>query len=205
MGRQRARKPLLAGILCAWMACTNIPLDNSVSAADGHAFTMVLGGCGENPKSRYLFCEVRESAKPTGEIIFYFPEATCPAASCIQVQFTRLDGSFGEAYSVPKGDLQLHVQLAKIVGTEEPFTVAQDGEYQAGVRIHFQDHDGNEHIEAMRGLVRVNVLRSDYLPVACNDKMIAWYTPLYGPKKTGCYAQWTSKMRGALCGNCEVN
>ena len=205
MERRRGWKPLLAGILCSWMACSQIPLDNSVSASEGHAFTLVLSGCNQKAKSRYLFCEVRESAKPSVDITLHLPQVTCAANSCIQVQFTRLDGSFGEAFSVPKGDMFLRVPLSKIIGTEDEMNMGHDGEYQAGVRIHFQGPDGTEYLQSMRGLIRINVLRSDYLPVACNDQMIAWYTPLYGTKKTGCHAQWTSKMRSAVCGECELN
>lgn len=189
------------GFVVGMASCTPLPADSGIGAAAGNDPTLVISGCGQAPHKGYLFCQVRERASPSASISLTVPKSSCSRAECTRVQFTRLDGSYGFAAGIPKNQGEIVVPLSTIVGSEGPITPAVDGEYQALVKV-FYESDGQEHVSVMKGFIRVNVLKAEYQPIGCNDPAVAWEVT----KQTDagkCTAQWTTLLRGAICGKCD--
>lgn len=190
-------------IICAAAACmlgasrcANIPMDRSVSAAEGNDYVVVLSGAGQHSTKGYLFAQVNEKTAVNGVYTLTFPATSCTRDSCIRYQFFRKDGSAGYAGAIPKGQTLAQVRLSDIVGHDGQVMRSDDGEYTLVAQVFYQGADGQEYSMIGNGFIRVNVLSELYRPVACGDPNIAWKvkTP------DNCEAQYTTVFRSTVCG-----
>ena len=189
---------LLGSLALAFAACQSIPMDRSVSAAEGRDVTVTLEGCQEGPKNGYLFCRSQEGSGSGSLLTLTVPPLSCSddRTSCAQFQFFRKDGSTGYGGGIPKGQNHANFTVGQVIGTSDDIQEFHDGEYRVEVIAFFQDNDGMEHSRTGSGLVRVKVLRRDYVPALCDAPEIAWKVDL----KKDCQAHITTQYRSAICG-----
>lgn len=182
------------------VACDDIPqsFDTSKAAIDGNDKSVIFHGCHEGYKNGYLFCRIREGASPkvSQDIQILFPPVKCSRDNCFEFRFFRKDGSPGPVQGVPQGNRVARVAIADIVGTEEPITMNEDGEYLVQVRGWFYDKTKHEHFMMGEGVVRVFVIREEYEPLGCNSPERGWRTNV----GKDCYIETSTRYRTAICG-----
>lgn len=187
-------------VLLGVFGCDEHPeaFDLSMSAEKGGDITAVLGGCGGTFRSGYLFCRLREGALPTDKIVLKFPKIDCKRENCIEFRFFRKDGSVGHTQGIKARQTQAVVPLHKIVGTEQPLSMDEDGEYLLQVRAWFLDNAGYEHNMIGEGLIRVFIVREGYVVIGCNSPERGW------EERVGsCFIEHSTGYRTAVCGECK--
>ena len=185
----------VAGIVFGLMSCQNVPIDSALAAIAGNDPSVAFSGCNQPMRKGYLFCQVREKANPSEMIKLYLPGVECSAESCIVYQFLRSDGSYGLGGSLKRGQTLLEVSVADVVGSSEALSLDKDGEYQVLLKVQYVDNNKTEHVMAMKGFIRVNVLKADFVPLVCGESKVAWVA---GEKS--CQVQYSAKLRSVLCG-----
>src|SRR3972149_4140423 len=116
----------LFGFFLGFSSCSHFPLDTGPAAAASNDPTVVISGCGQEPRSGYLFCRVREGANPTERITLHFPKLDCARANCIRFQLTKLDGSFGYGAGVAKGATEASFPMGDVVGSGQALNPFHD-------------------------------------------------------------------------------
>jgi hypothetical protein len=187
---------LLAFLCMGVSQCAQIPIDRSVSAAEGNDYVVVLSGYGNKSTKGYLFAQTNEKASTDGVLTITFPKVSCKRDSCVRFQFFRKDGSSGYAGALKSGETSTTFKLSDIVGHTDPVVPTDEGEYRIVSQVFYLGTDGTEYSMIGNGFVRVNVLSELYRPVACDDPNIAWKVQTVDK----CEAQFTSVFRSALCG-----
>lgn len=180
-------------------SCSSLVIDKAVSAVDGNDYTIVLGGFGQTASKGYLFAQLREGQDGTGLLSLYFPNTACKRESCVSYQVFHPDGSFGPSGSIPAGSVKDSLSLSGILGHEGPVTRDDEGEYGIKARVYLTGPDGIEYSAFAFGFLRLNVLRADYRPLACNDPARGWVSPI----NKECVAEFSTAMRSAVCGRCQ--
>lgn len=189
---------LLLALACLGASqCTQVPIDQAVSAAEGNDYVVTLSGYGNKSTKGYLFAQANEKASTEGTIGLTFPNVTCKRDSCIRFQFFRKDGSAGYAGALRKGEISSALKLSDIIGHSGEVVSRDEGEYRVIAQVFYVGTDGSEYSMIGSGFVRLNVLSELYRPVACDDPNIAWKVKA-GDK---CEAQYTTVYRSALCGS----
>ena len=188
---------VLLGLLCIGVSrCSHFPFDQSVSAADGNDYTVILSGYGTTSQKGYLFIQLKDAASIEYPVTLHFPPVQCDRASCIEYRFYRLDGSDGVTGGVIKGKESIDIPLSQIVGHTGSANSNDEGEYGLSTRVYFKLADGSETSVKGNGFIRLNILAQDYHAVGCDDPSVAWHLKL----AKNCIAQFTTKYRTALCG-----
>lgn len=183
-------------VFAGFASCNNLQMDRSASANEASAETVVMEGFGQKSRLGYLFVQVNENDSTAGKFTVTIPMVDCKSASCVQMQFFRKDGSRGYAYNVPKGIGRVNFNLAHVLGHEGALTAADTGEYFLGVKVIFTGADNEEFIMRGRGFVRIDVVKEEFKPMACNDPNVVWTTKI----NATCEAQFSTAYRSALCG-----
>jgi hypothetical protein len=192
----------IIGITMGVSSCSQIPIDKSVSAAQGNDPSVGLFGCGDDKVRNYVFCRLRENGNQSDEVTFVVPGVTCKRDNCVQIQIIKPDGSFGLTQGLAKGQTQIALPISDITQSNSSVTKAIDGEYRVLVRVYFTGPDGTEYQNVMIGFIRINVLSAAYIPMGCNDPMVAFETTI--SRKDVCKIQWSTALRSAICGKgCE--
>lgn len=195
--------PKIFPILCLAFAClgvstcTQIPMDASVSAAEGNDYVVTLSGYGNKSTKGYLFVQANEKAASNGLVTLTFPNVKCKRDSCVRFQFFRKDGSAGYAGAIPNNQFQTSFPISSLIGHTDPIVSHDEGEYRVVAQVFYVGTDGTEYSMIGNGFVRLNVLSELYRPVACNDPNIAWKVKA----ADNCEAQYTTVYRAALCGS----
>lgn len=200
------------GVCLGLNACTGLQLDQSMAPALANDATLSMlpvprgtdpqvEGCNQLRDVGYLFCRIRTGSNPTSLVTFILPPAQCARATCVQWQIVRKDGSFGASGTLPKGQVRAQVPISQLIGSDSQVGPEHDGEYQIVLKAYFTGPDGHEYKSVTRGIVRIVVLSSAYVPLSCNDPNVAWEVKL---RKSGsCRVQFSTSLRAVLCGNCE--
>lgn len=190
---------LLWAVLAA-ASCSTLPLDRAMSAEAGGDPTVVLCSSAGQCTRGYAFVQVRQTASQTGLILVRMPAVSCDRENCVRWQLIKRDGSWGLSGGIPKGQSELRLSVEDVSQVPGPVSPEVDGEYRILLDVFYRGTDGKEVQKKMHGIIRIDVLAADYAPVGCNDPVIAWETRLDAQGK--CKAQWTTNLRGALCGAC---
>lgn len=199
MTRQILACAILLLVFLGAGSCSSLVIDKAVSAVDGNDYTIILGGFGQIASKGYLFAQLREGQDGTGLVSLYFPATQCKRESCVSYQTFHPDGSYGPAGAIPAGSGKDSMPLSLLVGHDGPITRNDEGEYGVKARIFLTGPDGIEYSALAVGFIRLNVLRADYRPLACNDPARGWVNQV----DKQCTAEFSTAMRSAVCGRCQ--
>ena len=167
-----------------------------MSAYDAGQNTILFTGGGDGPRRGGLFVEVAEGANPNqNKIYITMPKLNCDRPSCANFDVIRKDGSVFPLGGIPKGEFDLVFTLSELTGLTGPVDLNHGGPYRVLGNAYLQADDG-EHRETMRGHIQVVVIKQGYAGLPCNGPDVAWSVGLW----KDCSAQYTTKLRTALCG-----
>lgn len=173
-----------------------------MSARDAGQPTIIFSGGGDGPRRGGIFVEVPEGARPEAVMLtITMPKLNCERESCATFDVVRKDGTIYPIGGIPKGQYDLVFALSAVTGATAPVTRQIAGPYRILGDAYLQADDG-EHRALLEGIVYVTVLKAGYVGLGCNGPDVAWSVGLW----SGCSAQFTTKMRTALCGEgCHGN
>jgi len=178
------------------MGCQSIPMDKGMSAELGNSASVVLCGLGEECRIGMLFAQLPEGTPTNDEITLKIPKLDCGEKYCARYQVFNPNGMQGKSGGIPDKTQKVTLSLADLVEADE-ISKSTEGEWLITVRMWFADNDGNEMSALGWSFVRINVLDKNYINIGCDDPVVAWRVGLPG----GHEAQYTSKLRSALCGS----
>lgn len=182
------------------LSCQNFPIDTAMSADEGRALTLVLGGCGKKDTRGYLFIEKNEGDGTSCVVTATVPAVKCSRSVCGRWQVVMQDGSYGLGGSLPLGASTFSVRLKDLLGHSEDLGKADDGEMSIMTELYFTTPDGVEHHKIMQARVRLVVQKTGYESLACNDRVVAFSKWV----NSQCLAQYTTQLRSTTCGpGCE--
>lgn len=172
-----------------------------MSAREAGQLTLIFSGGGDGPRRGLLHVEQSEGSNPELSMIsMTLPKLNCKRESCATFDVIRKDGTIAPLGGIPKGKFTLEVPLSAITGSSDPIARPAGGPYRILVEAFLEADDG-EHKALMEGVVYVSVLKSGYVGLSCDGADTAWSVSL--AKKKGCSAHYSTKMRTALCGECQ--
>lgn len=187
-------------LLSLILGCVSIPIDPGMSALSGGEPTVIFRGCNRKLSKGYLFCETKEASQPTlTQVEIIVPVVQCKKEACIEYRVIKPDGNVSLTGSILQGVSSVVAPLSSWLGHESPLADSDEGEYLLQMRVFFEV--GKDQVsESLFGFLRLKVWNEAYFPVPCNSPHHA-YTTVINPQ---CQIQYTSKLRAALCGTCDV-
>ena len=168
-----------------------------LSAFDGNDETIVMQGFGQKAALGLLHVRVHEESVPDGMITVIFPKLNCKLESCAEIKAIR-DGNIYPIGSFKVGENEHKFPLSSLIRDDTHVLPQYDGAYRLIIEYYYETDEGEQH-RKMSGRVFLSVLKKGYVPVACNSPDIAVIETVF----PGCEAQFTTKGRAALCGQCK--
>ena len=182
--------PLMMGGTCSLRQDTSV-----LSAAAANDMTLIFSGCSENNRDGMILCRSSSGAGQTTEITIHMPKLNCDREVCAQLDIVRKDGTIHPLGAIPKGDTALVFKLSQVTGSTGPVTPGMGGPYRV-LSEAFYEHEGEEWRVLGVGIIYLLVLKPGYVPLGCGSPDMAWRLKL----RKKCEAQYSTKMRTALCG-----
>lgn len=174
----------------------SIPIDPGMSAFSGGEPTIIFEGCNRKLSKGYLFCETQQASNPTlSKIKLIVPVVSCNSDHCIEYRFIKPDGNFSAQGAIPKGVGEISLPLSAIVGSDSLLSGSEEGEYLLQMRVFFEIGKTQE-TEVIFGYLRLKIWDQHYAPMGCGSPYKAMTTVI----SKNCEAQYSSKLRLALCG-----
>lgn len=167
-----------------------------IAPAKANASTLVMQGCGKI-SDRYLFCDVEEGVPSTIPISIHFPELKCVYESCGVVEVIQNGRTVYQA-SLKKGQSSIKFLLKDLIDQKEAIGFDEDTEFQIIGRF-FVTINRTTYSATATGPLRLWVYARGYSHISCNDPNVFTSRKL----TQTCSAQYTSKFRTALCGDCK--
>lgn len=182
--------PFLIGSTC------EIKQDTSqYSAIQGGDLTLVFSGGSEKHRDGIILWKVSEDSNASGSVSVTIPELNCDRDSCALFNVVRKDGSIYPLGGLKKGQTKITFSLTDLIGHQKNISVSDGGPYRILMEAYYE-WDDEEWKVLGSGIVYVLVLKKGYVSLGCNGPDVAWASEL----EKNCEAQFTTKMRTALCG-----
>ena len=182
---------LLISALFIIVGCNSLPLD-PMNAAEAGDFTVAVSGCGKGSSAGYLFCRLSEGSKPTSRVTIFLPELNCDKEHCYEVTPLTVHGQTGAAIGT---NSTVSISLNHLTGSDQPLTMAEDGEARVLVRGFYMGDDDIEYQKLGRALVRIVVMRKGYVAAGCNNPYLAFSVETLDGKN----AFYTTGFRSVIC------
>lgn len=214
-------RSLLLGSLLMLTACASCKVKEDSSLLTAHEagdLTLVLVSPEYGPLDGFAPIRAVEGGRPDQVVRAVVPAVKCHRDSCISVQVVRKDGGVVPIGSVKKGGNSIDIPLSRLTGLPDEVARADGGPYRVLVDVFQLVAEGSDTlVEAkqergevisladferrrqMSGVIYLTVLARGYARLTCGGPDVAYVEKI---SKT-CTAEYSTKMRSALCGACR--
>lgn len=186
--------PIVLALALMGASCKVKEDSSELSAVRGNDLTILMSTDGDGNRKGLAHVYLVENGGPK-KITVFVPGVSCPEDSCVSLHGVQQDGSLLPIDSVAKDQNKVEFDSDVLTGD---VTLDDSGPYRLLMKIT-QTIDGEEYLRLGRGVVYVTVLAKGYARLVCNSSDVAYI----GEISSECSAQYTTKLRSALCGGCE--
>lgn len=181
-------------VACLGSSCKIKEDSSKLTGTDGRDLAVVLSTDEDGHRRGLAHIYTRDGSDGSEKITLTLPTVKCPSESCIEVLGIDQAGNLIPIDSLPKGENKVEFELKTLTGD---VSLTDSGPYRLLINVT-QTIDGEEYLRRAKGVIYVTVLVRGYSRVSCNSGDIAYSEEI----KSGCEAQYTTKMRSAICGDC---
>jgi len=157
-----------------------------------------MTGCGKRASDGMLHCRLSKGARPSTRIRVLLPKLSCKRESCAEIAVVRKDGTLVPIGGIPEGKTSYAFPVSKITGDPDVIDKAHGGPYRLLIDAFYQ-FDGEEWRVKGQGIVYLTVMDRGYKQLACDSPDVQWALKI----TRQCEAQYSTKFRSTLCGECE--